>query len=162
VTPLEPIRHQLMIEADQERTFHTFLRQVVARWHGGTHPITPENVSDVRVEEWLGGRLYEKHGQGGKRDLGQITSWDPPESFSFTWNLIPGPELTEVDLHFQKLGPTLTRVVVTHHGWERLSNALFDRYARYAGGWAWALRRFEAMFEGGPSRVLSASDAEAP
>lgn len=151
-----------MIEADQERTFRTFVRQLAAWWPMETRTFTPAKVSDVRVEEWVGGRVYQVLGAGGERDWGHVTSWDPPNAFSFSWDVAPGLEFTEVDLHFQRLGPALTRVVVVHHGWECLSTALLDRYTRYAGGWLAALRRFAAMFEVEPQVVPSASDDAEP
>jgi uncharacterized protein YndB with AHSA1/START domain len=153
----EPIRQALMIEADQERTFQMFARRLAAWWPVETLSSTPGKASDVRVEEWAGGRIYEiRH--GGEHNWGQVTSWNPPKSFSFTWKIIPGREFTEVDVLFQKLAPALTRVVIVHHGWESLSTALFDRYAKYAGGWALALRRFAAMFEDDLPAAGSVSD----
>ncbi len=95
---------------------------------------------------------------GGEYNCGQITSWNPPNSFSFTWEAMPGPEQIAVDLHFQRLGAALTRVVVVHHGWECLSTALLDRYAKFAGGWVMALRRFAAMFETDSPGLPSVSD----
>ncbi|GAA2079373.1 hypothetical protein GCM10009780_15600 [Actinomadura alba] len=157
--PLEPIRHALMIEADQERTFHMFVRRLAAWWPMETRAITSgTDMDELRVEEWVGGRIYQVHDLGGEHDWGHVTSWNPPDSFSFTWKIVPDPEFTEVDLHFRRLGPVLTRVVVEHHGWERMSTALLDRYTKYAGGWQAALRRFAAMFEGGPRVMRSVSD----
>jgi hypothetical protein len=148
-----------MIEADQERTFNTFVRQLAAWWPMETRAITSGNaVNNLRVEEWVGGRIYQVQHPGGEYDWGHVTSWNPPDSFSFTWEGLPGPDFTEVDLHFQRLGPGLTRVVVEHYGWERLSTALLDRYTKYSGGWLAALRRFAAMFEGGPQVLRSVSD----
>jgi hypothetical protein len=60
---------------------------------------------------------------------------------------VPGSESTEVDLRFQRLGPALTRVVVEHRGWERMSSALYDRHTTYEGGWLAALRRYASVFE---------------
>jgi Activator of Hsp90 ATPase homolog 1-like protein len=148
-----------MIEADQERTFDTFVKQLAAWWQPlETRSIALGKPTDIRVENWVGGRIYEVRNQDRENVWGHITSWNPPESFSFTWEIIPGPDFTEVDLHFQRLGPALTRVVVMHHGWESLSNALLDRYAKYAGGWVLALRNFAAMFEDDPPAVRSLPD----
>lgn len=159
----EPIRQALMIEADRERTFQMFAGRLAAWWPVETRSPTPGRASDVRVEEWTGGRIYEIRRDGGEYDWGHVTSWNPPESFSFTWKVIPGREFTEVDLLFQRLGPALTRVVIVHHGWESLSTALFDRYAKYAGGWALALHRFAAMFEDdAPSMRSVPDDSEHP
>ncbi len=142
-----------MIEASQERTFHTFVRRLSAWWPiegraamGGMGGMT-RGTGDVRVEEWVGGRVYQGGRGGAERERGRVTSWNPPSSFAFTWEVAPGTEVTEVHLRFQRLGPALTRVVMVHHGWEYLSTALLDRYTGHTGGWLAALRRFAAMFE---------------
>lgn len=135
-----------MFEADQERTFRTFVGQLSAWWPIESHP-NGRRAPDVRVEECLGGRVYQVDGGGREHDRGRVTAWDPPRSVSFTWEAVPGPEFTEVDLAFQRLGPALTRVVVVHRGWEFLSTALLDRYTTHEGGWLAVLRNFAAMFE---------------
>lgn len=158
MSPHEPIRQALMVEADQERTFHTFARRLGAWWPMETRPAAAGKGPDVRVEECVGGRIYEMRDDGSEYECGHITAWHPYSSFSFTWDAMPGPEHTAIELHFQRLGPALTRVVVVHHGWECLSTALLDRYAKFAGGWVMALRRFAAMFEDDPASMPSVSD----
>ena len=153
----EPIRQALMIEADQQRTFDMFVRQLSAWW-----PMRPPGVqrrtSDVRVEEWPDGRIYRVDRSGTEADLGRVISCDVPRSFSFSWGPASGPERAEVYLRFQSLGPALTRVVVEHRDWECLSTALFEGYTDFAGGWVSALRRFAALFEVEPSVAGSATD----
>lgn len=159
---LEPIRQTLIVEADQERTFLTFVRQLAAWWPIGTRALTSSEIRDVRVEEQFGGRIYEIHLDGTESDWGRVTLWKPPEAFSFTWEVTPCPESTEVGLEFQRLGPALTRVVVEHHGWERLGTALIDRYPRFAGGWRLALSRFAAMFPDAPSGAATMAHGAEP
>lgn len=152
-----------MIEADQERTFHMFVGRLAVWWPMEAPAITSGSDADgLRVEERVGGRIYEVHEPGGEQDRGHVTSWNPPDSFSFAWEVAPGSEFTEVDLHFHRLGPALTRVVVEHHGWERMSTALLGRYTKYSGGWEAVLRRFAAMFESGPQAMRPVSDDSRP
>jgi Activator of Hsp90 ATPase homolog 1-like protein len=160
VKPLEPIRHALMIEADQDRTFHAFVRRLGAWWPIQERVVTPRKSGELRVEEWLGGRIYQVGDPDGEYDFGRVTLWKPPDAFSFTWAVSPGLEFTEVDLLFQRLGPALTRVVVAHHGWERLSSALLDSYTSHVGGWLGALRSFAAMFEVEPEAEPRSDDTE--
>ncbi|MEV0428284.1 SRPBCC domain-containing protein [Micromonospora sp. NPDC050495] len=148
---VEPIRQAVMVEATQERTFNTFVGQLAEWWPIQTRVLSPGAVRDVVVETRLDGRIYEVREDGSQSDWGRITSWRPPESLSFTWEVTPGPEFTEVEIRFQRLGPALTRVTVTHHGWERLGPALSDRYDKFANGWPGILRRFAAFVEGSTS-----------
>lgn len=142
----EPIRQSLMFEADQDRTFEAFARRLSAWWPMDHRPLH-RGPTEVRIEEWGGGRIYLVDRGGREREWGQVTSWNPPDSFSFVPGVLPGSDATEVDLRFQRLGPALTRVVVEHRGWERMGGALYDRHTTYEGGWLAALRRFAAVFE---------------
>jgi hypothetical protein len=151
-----------MIEADQERTFRAFVTRLGAWWPLQERLITPRKSGEVHVEEGLGGRIYEVGKRGDEYVLGWVTLWKPPDAFSFTWEMSPGSESTAVDLHFQRLGPALTRVVVIHHGWERLSTVLLESYTDHAGGWLGALRRFAAMFEIEPDPAEPESDESGP
>ncbi|MFF5218591.1 SRPBCC domain-containing protein [Micromonospora sp. NPDC000442] len=151
VNIVEPIRQAVLVEAAQERTFDTFIGRLAEWWPIQTRVLAPGAVRDVIVEAHLDGRIYEVRDDGSQSDWGRITSWRPPESLSFTWEVTPGPDFTEVEIRFQRLGPALTRVMVTHHGWERLDPALFDRYHKFANGWPGILRRFAMLAEGGVS-----------
>lgn len=140
-----------------------FARRLAAWWPMEARVAASGNgMDELRVEERVGGRIYQVHDPGDESDRGHVTSWNPPDSFSFAWEIAPGPEFTEVHLEFYRLGPALTRVVVEHHGWERMSTALLSRYTKYSGGWQAALRRFAAMFEGGPQVMRSVSDDSEP
>ena len=142
----EPIRQALMLEADQCRTFETFVHRLSTWWPMEVR--SPHRRSaEVRVEEWCGGRIYRVDSGGREHEWGRLTSWHPPDSFSFMFDGAAESEPTEVALRFQRLGPALTRVVVEHRGWERLSGALYDRDTSHAGGWLAALRRYAALFE---------------
>jgi len=144
-----------MFEADQERTFRAFAQRLSLWWPMESRP-PHRKAPDIRIEEWLGGRIFRVDATGGEHECGVVTSWNPPDSFSFISGTAPGPETTEVDMRFQRLGPALTRVVVEHRGWERMSTALYDRHTTDAGGWLAVLRRYASVFEtdAGPAATV--------
>jgi hypothetical protein len=160
----EPIRQAFVVEADQRRTFKTFACTLSAWWPMEAR--SPRGQpADVRIEECRGGRIYRVDQGGREHEWGHVTLWDPPQAFSFVSETLPGPERTEVALRFQRLGPALTRVVVEHRGWERLSSALYDRHTSHVGGWLAALRRYAAIFEtdaAADGRRRPATDATPP
>jgi hypothetical protein len=157
----EPIRQALILEVDQHRTFETFVRRLSTWWPmEARSPHRPS--AQVRVEEWGGGRIYRVDPGGREYEWGRLTSWDPPNSFSFVSESAPESERTEVALRFQRLGPALTRVVVEHRGWERLSSALYDRHTSHVGGWLAALRRYAAIFETDASAGDRRQSSDAP
>ncbi|MFD0853872.1 SRPBCC domain-containing protein, partial [Actinomadura adrarensis] len=132
---IEPIRHSLMIEADQERTFHAFARRLGTWWPMQDRVLESPRGRELRVEEYAGGRIYEGDGQTAEHEFGRVVAWEPPHSFAFTWRSGSDAESTRVELRFQRLGPALTRVVVAQRGWETLSTALLESYTDDAGGW---------------------------
>ena len=89
----EPIRQALVFEADQRRTFETFARRLPAWWPMESRPRRGRSA-EVRIEECRGGHIYRVDPGGREREWGQLTSWDPPRSFSFV--SVAGPERTEV------------------------------------------------------------------
>ncbi|WP_062355572.1 SRPBCC domain-containing protein [Herbidospora yilanensis] len=147
-TNVEPIRHAVNVEADQSRTFSTFTRKLATWWPVEAIAIEPGRVRDVCLEERVGGRIYEILDDGRERDWGHILRWDPPNLVSFTWEVIQTPTLTEVELLFKPLGPALTRVEMTHKGWENLTPLLMESYLAHHSGWAFILSRFEAQVNG--------------
>ncbi|WP_344856048.1 SRPBCC domain-containing protein [Planomonospora alba] len=143
-TGVEPIRHAVTVEADQERTFGTFTRRLVTWWPIDSFAIEPGNVQDVCLEEHVGGRIYEVLQDGRERDWGRILRWEPPALVAFTWEVIQGPAFTEVELVFKPLGPSLTRVEMTHKGWENLSPMLMGHYLAHRSGWSLILGRLQS------------------
>jgi uncharacterized protein YndB with AHSA1/START domain len=110
-----------------------------------THSQGKERVASVTVERRAGGRVYETWHNGETRTWGTLLAWDPPQRFVLTWDII-APRVTEVELTFRELAPSLTRVEVEHRGWEKLSDTdlelIGEKRESYDGGWAMILRLF--------------------
>jgi uncharacterized protein YndB with AHSA1/START domain len=107
----------------------------------------------VNFEERTGGRVYEVWDDGAEVDWGEVLSWDPPSGFTMTWRYTPAP--TEVELKFQSLGPSLTRVLVEHRGWEALSEEQLVEACALPGGYA------GGSFDRGWAHILSCMVAAA-
>jgi len=172
VTPLRrsPVRQSVVVRAPQRRTFDTFVRTIGAWWPVQPFSAGKDQVRAVTVERRRGGRVYETWADGTEVTWGELLAWEPPERFVMTWTMTPAP--TEVELTFTALGPRLTRVAVTHRGWEALSDeqlgadcALPGGYAggAYATGWALILGRLGAVLgiAAGPGDSASARQPEA-
>jgi len=172
VTPLRrsPVRQSVVVRAPQRRTFDTFVRTIAAWWPVQPFSAGKDQVRAVTVERRRGGRVYETWADGTEVTWGELLAWEPPERFVMTWTMTPAP--TEVELTFTALGPRLTRVAVTHRGWEALSDeqlgadcALPGGYAggAYVTGWALILGRLGAVLgiAAGPGDSASARQPEA-
>jgi uncharacterized protein YndB with AHSA1/START domain len=152
VTPLTRplIRQSTLVRSDVDHTFEAFVRTIGTWW-----PLQlsrgRDRVRDVTVEPRSGGRVFETWDDGTTVDWGELTVWAPPERLVMTWTSTPRP--TEVELTFQSVGPTLTRVAVEHRGWENLTDAQLREdcaapggysSGAYAEGWARILEDFSA------------------
>ncbi|MDF5755490.1 SRPBCC domain-containing protein [Spongiactinospora sp. TRM90649] len=152
-----PIRHAVTVRGDREHVYDAFVREIGTWWPTRTLSLGATLAREVRVEPRLGGRVYEVWHDGGEYDWGEIVVWEPPERFAMTWeataltarsgvlSAIEGGAVTEVEIRFVDLGPSLTMVEQEHRGWERLSAEF--RCAcppGYQAGWSMLLERFAA------------------
>jgi hypothetical protein len=147
VTPMRrpPIRHSTTVRAGLAHTFDVFVDALDQWWPLRTHSLGSERVTGVTVERRAGGRVYETWGDGQQRTWGTLLAWEPPSRFVLTWDIVT-PRVTEVELRFRELAPSLTRVDLEHRGWDKLSDADFaalqERRDSYDNGWAMILRLF--------------------
>ncbi|HZB33961.1 MAG TPA: SRPBCC domain-containing protein [Streptosporangiaceae bacterium] len=158
---LEPIRCAITVEAGQERTFTTFTRRIGSWWPIETRAIEPGKVKDVVVEEHAGGRVYELLQDGSECDWGHIIRWEPPSFFSLTWEVLPGPVFSVVELDFKRLGPARTQVELTHRGWESLAPVLQEYYAPHKAAWPHIIGLFENIFSAGTGATTTDEADEA-
>jgi len=154
-----PVRKATIVRSDVAHTFDTFVRSIGVWWPTETFSAGRERVQDVTLERRAGGRVYETWDDGTVVEWGEVKAWDPPNGFTMSWS--GTPKETEVELTFQELGPSLTRVAVEHRGWEGLTEsqlaedcALPGGYTSgaYAVGWQRILDAFTGAVEGEEAR----------
>ena len=76
------------------------------------------------LQDGVGGRIYERTGDGTEHDWGEVTVWQPPERLAYLWHLgRERADATEVEIRFVAQGTGATRVEIEHRGWERLGPA---------------------------------------
>lgn len=149
VTPMRrpPIRQSTTVHAGVAQTFEVFVGALDQWWPLRTHSLGEERVAGVTVERRAGGRVYETWDDGQQRTWGTLLAWEPPMRFVLTWDIVT-PRVTEVELRFRELAPSLTRVDLEHRGWDKLTDADFnglrERRDSYNTGWAMILRLFTA------------------
>jgi len=150
-----PVRKATTVRSDVGHTFDTFVRTIGVWWPTETFSAGRERVQDVTLERRAGGRVYETWNDGTAVEWGEVKVWDPPNRFSMSW--FGTPAETEVELSFQELGPSVTRVTVEHRGWEALSESQLAedcalpggyRSGAYALGWQRILDAFTSRFDG--------------
>lgn len=153
VTPMQrpPIRQSTVVRSSAAHTFDVFVHTLDQWWPLRTHSRGAEQVVGVTFEERTGGRVYETWRDGQTRTWGTLLAWEPPSRFVLTWDILE-PAVTEVELTFREIGPSLTRVQVEHRGWDKLTDEqvadLGKRRESYDVGWAMILRRFADATQG--------------
>ncbi|BCJ39428.1 ATPase [Actinoplanes ianthinogenes] len=151
VRPLRrpPIRQQTIVRSDRAHTFEVFVRDLGSWWPTRPHSLGQDRVTAVTFERRLGGRVFETWSDGTEVEWGEVIAWQPPERFAMTWTILPA--VTEVELSFTELAPSLTRVALEHRGWERLTEeqlaAATSVPGGYSAGWKSILEIFARTVE---------------
>jgi len=152
-TAVTSIRHEVVVEATQERAFQVFTERfdrIKPREH---------NLLDVEVEETVfearaGGHIYDRGVDGSVCRWARVLAVEPPDRVVFSWDISPRwqPEedparASEVEVRFVAEGERRTRVVLEHRhldrhgdGWESVRDGVGG-----AGGWPLYLERFAAV-----------------
>jgi uncharacterized protein YndB with AHSA1/START domain len=147
-TAIAPVHKTLVVNVGPERAFEVFTREIGTWWPLDKHSIGATEIVEVVFEEHLGGRVFERHGDGSEADWGKVLSWDPPASFSMSWS--PGSDptkATELSVWFTAEGER-TRVDLDHIGWEILADRAHEARNSYDGGWESVLGHYTRTLNG--------------
>jgi uncharacterized protein YndB with AHSA1/START domain len=145
---VEPVHKTLVVACAPERAFAVFTHELGTWWPLGTHSIGGDKVVEVVFEEHVGGRIYERHEDGGEGEWGRVLAWDPPARFAMTW--YPGNDAgraTELEVRFAAEGAG-TRVDLEHRGWEILAEHAQEHRTGYDSGWGQVLEHYTRRLGG--------------
>ena len=141
---LEPIHKSITVKAPADRAFRVFTSGMDT-WWPRTHHIGKSPMTRTVVEERVGGRCYTEHTDGSQTDWGQVLVWEPPQRFTFAWQVSPHwqhePDLaksSEVELRFTALADGTTRVDLEHRNLERHGADAALARERYDAPNAWS------------------------
>jgi DNA-binding transcriptional ArsR family regulator len=104
--------------------FDVFAAQ--AWWPVDTHHLADPHGSEVVLEQYQGGRWYERGADGAETDWGTVLAWQPPYRILLTWQVgrqwtyEPDPARgSEIEVTFTADGDGVTRVDLSHRHIER-------------------------------------------
>jgi uncharacterized protein YndB with AHSA1/START domain len=148
-----PINRSVVVKAEVERSFAAFTGRM-GRWWPRSHSIGSAPMADVIVEPRVGGRWYERSGDGAECEWGKVLAWDPPGRLILAWQLDANwkydPALVlEVEITFTALQGGMTRVDLEHRNLERYGDkaaAVRDAVGSERG-WLGILKSFVADTE---------------
>jgi uncharacterized protein YndB with AHSA1/START domain len=105
-----------------------------ALWWPSSHTLSGDPAAIV-FEPSVGGRIFERAGDGTEHAWGEVTAWEPPARIVYRWHLFFDPaEATEVEVTFEARGD-VTTVRLEQRGWQRLGAAGPPRRAKTLGVW---------------------------
>lgn len=133
----------LTVPVAPDRAFAVFVDDLDAWWPLGSFSVGGETSSAAfeRDADGRATRLVERLADGTTADWGRVTRWDPPHVVAVTWH--PGERADAATLVEVRFSPADagTDVVLTHSGWDALTDGAGAR-GRYEGGWDAVLAPF--------------------
>ncbi|MEV6366307.1 ATPase [Micromonospora sp. WP24] len=149
------LRCSLLISAPTERAFAVFAGALTDWWVREYTWSGPEALSELGMEPWAGGMLYEIGPYGFRADWGRVLTWDPPRRLVFTWQIgpdrVPVPDparASEVEVVFLTEAPEQTRVELEHRHFDRHGEAAEGYRQALTAGWHELLSRYVATVDG--------------
>jgi uncharacterized protein YndB with AHSA1/START domain len=139
-----PLRITFEVACPAQHAFDMWTSRI-GTWWPSDHTVTGQRDLVVVLEGGVGGRIFERTGEGVEHDWGVVTLWEPPARLSYIWHLGGDRnQATDVEVRFVALGPRDTRIEVEHRGWERLGEMADAWRDRNRIGWETLLPHFAA------------------
>ena len=141
---IEPLRFSLDVACPADHAFAVWTSGIDT-WWPADHTVTGGDGLAVVLEPGVGGRIFERTSGGAEHDWGELTVWDPPSRLEYLWFLrADRADATDVSVRFVPVGERLTRVEITHSGWERLGTRGGAWRERNHQGWSTLMPHYEA------------------
>jgi uncharacterized protein YndB with AHSA1/START domain len=138
---IEVVRKSVTVGCTVEEAFRVFTTAAASWWPVDGHSIHGA-VSEIVIEPFQGGEVYEVSHTGERGHWATVLQWDPPHRLVLAWNIRGADdEPTEVDVRFSDDGSG-TRVDLEHRGWERLAADREERRESYDSGWEFVLGKY--------------------
>ena len=126
--PMQPelkVTKSILIAVGSARAFEFFLDQE-RWWPLATHHMAESPGEAVVLEPFIGGRWYERAGDGSETEWGRVLAFEPPRRILLSWRMSadwghePDPGRgSEIEVSFLSEGQNRTRVVFEHRHLER-------------------------------------------
>lgn len=139
---IAPVRKSIVVPWSVEAAFRRFTVEMATWWPLRSHSLGQKDATTCVFEGREGGKIYEVWKDGRRSEWGEVLTWNPPHSVTFTWH--PGQArdvAQQVELRFTAVGKE-TRLDLVHTGWERLGRAGRKMRNGYNLGWNYVLRRW--------------------
>lgn len=148
MSPLPPIRRELVVDLDRDRAFELFTAGIGAWWPLATHSVFGAGASVSFTDD----KLVEKLGEQSAV-WGEVVQWQPGALLVIRWHAGQSEaQSTRVSVTFAEQGEQ-TLVVLEHSDWEARDDPAAVR-GEYDQGWPTVLGCYVAAADprsGGPA-----------
>jgi len=134
---IPPVVKTITVCTTPQRAFDAFVVDFARWWPLATHHDGRARPAvDCVVEPYVGGRVFERDAAGVETTWATVLAYEPPHLLAVSWFAGKTPDVAQrVELRFAAEGAT-TRIVLTHSGWEGLSEHAQVTRDAYDNGWA--------------------------
>ena len=138
---IEPVVKTVTVACTPEEAFRYFTADFATWWPAATHSVVAyasqfkDKPATVVFEPRVSGRIFERTRAGEEHSWGSVVVWQPPTRVAFSFH--PGRDDKEAQTVEVTFSAALegTRVVLTHSGWEKLSDNARQARDSYNQGW---------------------------
>lgn len=139
VVDLGPVVRTVDVRRTPADAFRLFTAEMSAWWPLKTHSRAKDAAGEVtlrvKLEDRVGGRIFETLNTGEERDWGEILVYEPGRRVVFSFQFgRPREKAGEVEVRFDELAPGQCRVTMTHSHWERLGEDAARMRGRFEAG----------------------------
>ena len=118
------VRKIVSVQASPAVAWKVFTEKMGTWWPLAVYKIGKANAVDAIIEPRVGGRWYERGGDGSTCEWGSVLSWEPPSRLVLSWDIGADwqydPNLkTEIEVRFIAEGNDSTRVELEHRKLDR-------------------------------------------
>lgn len=144
---IDPLELVYEAKCPPEHAFDVWTRGFSSWWPKG-HSVSGDLDVEVFFEPRVGGRIFERTGDGSEIDWGEVTIWEPPTRLGYLWHIRRDrADATDVEIAFTETPDGTTRIEITHSGWERLGESGEDWRDANRGGWGSLVPHFVVAAE---------------
>jgi uncharacterized protein YndB with AHSA1/START domain len=138
--PVPPVVKAVTVRCLPAQAFALFVEDF-ARWWPLARVHTGPDPVDCVIERRAGGRVFERAADGRETLWGTVLAYEPSHRLAFSWvveRLAGQEQLIEIRFTAEN---SVTRVELTHSGWEKLGEAAARERERYDRGWGTVFER---------------------
>jgi uncharacterized protein YndB with AHSA1/START domain len=138
---LSPITFEYELACGADEAFATYTERIGDWWHPD-YTANADTFDSVTIEPGVGGRIVERHSDGGEVGWGEVRAWEPGTRLVHTFALAQDPaHPSEVRAEFEPHGESRCTLRFAQGGWNEANAENRKKF----GDWPVLLGRFQDL-----------------